>query len=206
MINFKFDIAGKIIKASLPESWDEITVKQYQALNFKEWDRSDIVELISRLTGIDVSDLYETPSKPLNIVYTALDLFTKTPPEWKEIKHKPQIELWGKTINIPKDLENESFGIWSQFQVLAEAGDIVRICAMYLQPVLYGKIDPDQVGYVEQSIMNKPAIEILPIITFFFWNVNEFLIYGICDLMIYRRPASKNLMSNFINKLRGRLN
>ncbi|KKL55451.1 hypothetical protein LCGC14_2255250, partial [marine sediment metagenome] len=35
MIKYKFKIGKETIEASLPTSWDEITVKQFQNLNFK---------------------------------------------------------------------------------------------------------------------------------------------------------------------------
>ncbi|KKL66632.1 hypothetical protein LCGC14_2143060, partial [marine sediment metagenome] len=168
MIKYKFKIGKETIEASLPTSWDEITVKQFQNLNFKTWDGIDIVQAIARLSGVDASALYETESKPLEAVYAALDFLSKDPPDWEELKHQKQIMLWGKYITIPDDLENESFGLWVEFQQLAEEVDIAKIAALYLQPALHGKIDLSLREKVYQDLLNHRVMEVAPIVNFFF--------------------------------------
>lgn len=178
MINFKFKIGKETISALLPTSWEEITVKQFQALNFKTWNGLDIVQAIAQLSGVDASLLYETKSKPLEAVYSTLAFLQEPAPNWEELKHQKQITLWGKVIEIPKDLELESFGLWVEFQQLAEEADLAKIAALYLQPVLHGKIDLKLREKVYQDLLNHKVMEIAPIVQFFFQKCRDYRIYG----------------------------
>ncbi|KKM66579.1 hypothetical protein LCGC14_1479790 [marine sediment metagenome] len=191
MIKYKFKIGKETIEASLPTSWDEITVKQFQNLNFKTWDGIDIVQAIARLSGVDASALYETESKPLEAVYAALSFLSEDPPEWEELKHQKEITLWGKLVRVPEDLENESFGLWVEFQQLAEENDVAKIAALYLQPVLHGKIDLNLRKKVYEDLLNHKLLEVAPIVSFFFVKLKEYRIYGRPVLGPFPVPVSR---------------
>ena len=191
MIKFKFKFNNKTITATVPSNWDEVTVKQFIAMDCATWDSLDIVEIIGVLSGVDVSRLYKTKSKPLDAVYAAMDFLKQKPPDWEKIQHQDYITIWDKTIKIPQDLELEAFGLWIEFQQLSESRDIAKICALYLQPVLYGKVDRDQRKHVEQSILDMPIIIMLPIFNFFLMMSNEFQVYGKPVLNQYPQQESK---------------
>ena len=191
MIKYKFKVGKETIEATLPTSWDEITVRQFQNLNYKTWDGIDIVQAIARLSGVDASKLYETKSKPLEAVYAALAFLQEDPPDWENIKHQKEITLWGKIIKIPEDLENESFGLWVEFQALAESNDLAKIAALYLQPALHGKIDLSLREKVYQDLLNHRVMEVAPIVNFFFQKWYEYRIYGKPVLGPFPVPVSR---------------
>ena len=196
MIKFKFKFNNKTITATVPSNWDEVTVKQFIAMDCATWDSLDIVEIIAMLSGVDVSRLYKTKSKPLDVVYAAMEFLNKKPPDWEKIQHQDYITIWDKTIKIPQDLELEAFGLWIEFQQLSESRDIAKICALYLQPVLYGKVDRDQRKHVEQSILDMPIIIMLPIFNFFLMMSNEFQVYGKPVLNQYPQQENKKKTSS----------
>ena len=178
MKKFKFKLDKATITATVPESWDEVTVKQFKAMDYETWDGLDIVEIIEKLCGIKAGALYNTNAKPLKMVYKALAFLQQPAPEWDTLKKQDTVTIWNKKIRIPDDLNNEAFGFYLEFQQLAEKGDIEKLTALYLQPVLDGKIDSKRRAEVEQSILNLPVIQILPILNFFFMKFREYQIYG----------------------------
>lgn len=177
-MTFKFQYNGKTLTAKVPKSWDEVTVQQFQKMNFSNWDGIDIVHLLSILSGADLKALYETRSKPMKAVYAAMEFLQKEPPQWEALKHKTAIIYKGKMVRVPEDLEHQAFGLMVEFQQLAESDNVAAICALYLQPHIDGKIDKERRNDIEIEILKMPVLDILPIVNFFFQKSREYKIYG----------------------------
>lgn len=185
-MTFKFKYNGKTLTAKVPRCWDEVTVQQFQKMNFSNWDGVDIVHLLSILSGADLKALYETRSKPMKAVYAAMAFLQEEPIEWEALKHKTAIIYKDKMIRIPEDLENEAFGLMIELQQLAESDNIAAICALYLQPVIDGKIDKERRVEIEKDVLKMPVLDILPIVNFFFRKTREYRIYGKPVLNLYQ--------------------
>ena len=185
-MKFKFQYNKKTFTAEVPRCWDEVTVSQFQKMNFSTWDGIDIVHLLSILSGADLKALYETKSKPMKAVYAAMSFLKEEPIEWEALKHKTAIIYQGKMIRIPEDLENEAFGLMLEFQQFAESDNIAAIAALYLQPVIDGKIDKQRRLDIEIEILKMPILEILPIVNFFFRKSREYRIFGKPVLNLYQ--------------------
>lgn len=177
-MNFKFEYNDKTLTAKVPKSWQEVTVKQFQGMNFSNWDGRDIVHLLSILSGADLKALYETRSKPMEAVYAAMEFLKEPPPDWSAIKHAKTLRFWGKDIEVPGDLETEAFGLMIEFQQMAEENNIPAICALYMQPAIDNKIDKKRREAIERYILKMPILEILPVVNFFFQKTRGYQIYG----------------------------
>ena len=185
-MKFSFQYNNKTYTAKVPRCWDEVTVGQFQKMNFSTWDGVDIVHLLSILSGADLQALYETKSKPMKAVYAAMAFLKEEPIEWDNLKHKTAIIYKGKMIRIPEDLENEAFGLMLDFQLLAEDDNIAAIAALYLQPIIDGKIERKRRHEVEKEILKMPILEVLPVVNFFFMKSREYMIFGKPVLNLYQ--------------------
>lgn len=199
---FKFEFEGKTLSANVPKNWNEVTVKQLQGMNFKQWDGRDVVELLSILSGADLQALYATESKPMEAVFTAMEFLKEPPPDWTAIKHAKYLTFWGKDFWVPYDLESEAFGLMIEFQQMAEENNIAAICALYMQPVIDKRIDKKRRAAIEKYILKMPILDILPVVNFFFMKSKEYLIYGKPVLNLSPKPQSKKKTLSFGRMLR----
>jgi len=186
MIKFVFQLKDKKVEAIVPESWQEMTVRQAIALNLRTWN-GEVLEGIARLAGIERSELSRLAIKSRwkNKLRKATAFLNFPPPDLKgPIDYSKPVRILGKDIKIPEDLGEESFGQYAMFESLANRKDgIAMLTALYLQPLFAGKLgEIPELEVFAKKIEGLKFIQIMPIVNLFFLMWREYQIYGIIGL------------------------
>ena len=159
---------GKELTGHIPETWDDLTVKQYIALT----DASTNVEMLSSLTGIDYW-WFENTNIDLSSYIMHLDKLIKSIPDPGEVKKKVKaFEIMGKRV-APKDISDLT---WLQKDMikalLLNEEDFVKMLprcfAIWVTPTIYGSFMSNKVEAVEREINSLKAKEVYPWVVFFF--------------------------------------
>jgi len=156
-------------KIRLPESWDEVTVDLYQRL--LEWDQKDRLQLFSILTGESYTKIENTRDTTLENKLYALTNFLYAEPEFYYGEIPSVLKLSGKSIKIPKELGDLTFGQNIHVrQGIAGRKDartgISLVCAIYLQPYFKGTDEPTKFDYLEATVIESEILN-MPIKHFY---------------------------------------
>lgn len=176
--NFKFE--GETITARVPSNWDEIKVKHYLALETTK----NPLELLALLADTDLTKILNTSTDLTPVLNKAIELLNQAPPDYRT-KPRRRIVIDGKAIKIPDNFNAVTFGQSSLIQQYITQADgderkaIAQVMAVILQPLINkGPFDLDKAADLERKILDKPIIEVLPNV-FFFWTVlKNYLIIG----------------------------
>ena len=159
---------GKKHTGTIPESWDELTVKHFIGLESKSTD----IEIIALLSGLDRVMLENSNGNFKPVIAKIAELFNEKPPEMEKAPKKPII-IEGKKIKFPKSVDFTSFGQQQMVKNLIYANKeitqiISEVFAIYAQPLIDGKIDSQRVEEVKKTIDNLPILMVFPYVVFFF--------------------------------------
>jgi hypothetical protein len=181
MIKFKFKFPDKTVYCLVPETWEEMTVKQAIRLNLKTWT-GDPLEGIARLAGRKRAEfnnlgIHERDREKLQ---KAIHFLAQPPPSLLEAKHKRNITIKDRDIKIPEDLLFTSFGQAALFPGLAARDDALQmIISLYLQPIFDGKLgELEDIEAFSKVFEDMLFVDVFPIVNFFFQKLNVFRIYG----------------------------
>lgn len=182
MIKFKFKFPDKTVDCLVPETWEEMTVKQAIALNLKTWKGNDPLEGIARLAGVDRAEFNKLSihERDRTKLQKAIHFLGSVPPSILEAKHKRNITIKEKDIKIPEDLLFTSFGQAALFPGLAERPDaLAMIMSLYVQPLVTGKLG--ELGEIEEfskEFLDMNFVLVFPIVNFFFQKLSAYRIFG----------------------------
>jgi len=203
MKTFRFQLKDKEIKCTIPESWEELTVKQAQDLNLKTY-KGEPLEVIAALSGQDMEALRDVyiDVKHYDMLEACVVFLSSPSPDLLTAKHKPQVTVMGKTIEVPKDLLKESIGQFTYFQQFADSDNALSMCmAIYLQPLIDGKLgEVEDIEKVADHIEGMLFVEVFPVINFFFQMLSAYRIYGVKGLKEYRKRVNKEKMNFYTNQ------
>lgn len=183
----KLLIDGKF-KTEIPQSWDEITFEQFYRLElWKQTKELDLIRALAILTTLP----YEIWNKSnygdfKHIVLPNIEWLSK-PLKIRKIRMKDKIEIMGKVIEIPKNAEVETLGqkvaIDLQF---AKYGQMYKentklafyqmgyAMAVYCSPkISENDFDLEHTAIVQMEIQKMPAIDIIPIASFFLQKFSD---------------------------------
>ena len=172
MIKLDIQKGKEHFKRDCPTSWDEVTVRQY--IQFEsDWNGKDLVKLMSILTGLDVETISNSKGNVINQLTPIITFVQDSPPDFKKLPKKDLL-INGKTIKMPKKLEQETFGQMSElYKILEDKEDIIkhipRVMAIYAQPQLEGAFNKETLDKTEELINDLPAVLAYPH-CFFFYN------------------------------------
>lgn len=154
-----------------PESWDDITLKQFQEINqyYADKDkRFDIREVIHILTNKSIDEVNSLPAEFLEVIMDKLS-FVTTEPEQKEPTNK--IEINGETYQI-NFMEKLKTGEYVAVEMTTKddaqnyAGILAILCRKeneIFDSTFENEILPSRVELFE----NQPITKIIPLISFF---------------------------------------
>ena len=167
-MKFTIKHEGREVNATLPDSWNDLTVKQFLDLNKKLTP----LEVLASLSNLNLSFIENTNSDLTPAINYLNNLFAKVPPDLTKLKKKPII-FEGKTIKVPKNLNFTRFGQKSLIKGLIESEETVEnmvseVFAIYLQPVLDGKFDSKRLPAIEKQVLKMSITAVFPWVTFFF--------------------------------------
>jgi hypothetical protein len=154
---------NKAIKC--PESWDEITLMQYQRL-VTEWDAKDLVKLFSILCGMDYKILSNTHSLTLEEALLESTRFIyEQPQSFKDSDIPKTITINGREIKIPKRLTGLSIGQSILVRQRLDSAKVYEECmsyaiAIYLQPAFDGDdFNGDRAIELEEDVKLMPITQ-----------------------------------------------
>jgi len=168
MKRFKIYHDDDIIGGQIPDSWEEITVKQWAAMR----PNSEPIELLSIFSNIDLSHLENTRadlSPIIEHIYEKLILNGMN-----ELDHRPRkdISILGHQIKFPKDINFARYGqkamVKNAIQGAEDMREIVSdVIAIYAQPSIDGKFDSAKLEPIKKAVDSLPIIMAWPWAVFF---------------------------------------
>lgn len=174
---------GKSIKCKIPETWHEVTTKQFIDLGYGTLPESlAVLEVLSVLTQIPLQGLtiIEGDLKPILAVSKLLSKV----PDLTEIKKENVIQFMGKRFTIPEieKMKMHQLAIYSQ--VANERYGTAKALAIVLQPLIDNNynLDEKRLEEVTEDILNYPFMPLYPGINFFFRKRVNSLAYGLTNL------------------------
>tara|TARA_B110000046_G_scaffold174665_1_gene198615 strand:- start:921 stop:1484 length:564 start_codon:yes stop_codon:yes gene_type:complete len=173
MKRFKIYHDDDIIGGQIPDSWEEITVKQWAAMR----PNSEPIELLSIFSNIDLSHLENTRADLNPIIrhiYEKLIL-----DGMNKLDHRPRkpLSILGHEIKFPKDLNFERYGQKFMLKKLQQEKDDMRevvadALAIYAQPLIDGKFDGHKLEPIKKAIESLPIVLAFPWCLFFLKTLN----------------------------------
>ena len=184
MKTFKIIISeDETITATIPETWQEITVAQFVRLETDRWDGKDAIKLLGILSGVNVKKLDNLQGKQATKIYDvlsdALAFVAGDPPDFEALSIKNKFNLNGRDLDVPNDLEMERIGqkilLANLMQNDNMTKQIPQALAIYFQPI-YDKVekfDRKRIPVIVDHINRTPIIEAYPIVSFFFQKLTN---------------------------------
>lgn len=154
-----------------PESWDDITLKQFQEINqyYADKDkRFDIREVIHILANKSIDEVNSLPAEFLEVIMDKLS-FVTTEPEQKEPTNK--IEINGETyqINFMEKLKTGEYVSVDNI-IKSDRNDYASILAILCRKdgeIYDSKFEAELFEERKKLFEEQPVTKILPIVSFF---------------------------------------
>ena len=164
MIQLTIKKGSEKVIAQLPSKWEEVTVKQFLALETGSTD----LEILSGLADVDLSILENTETDLSPALSKVAEFLNGARLDFKVLPKQP-VHLLGKSISFPKSIEFTKYGQKSMLKSYLrnhEPNKIISECfAIYAQPYIDGSFISERVPEV------KKAVDLLPIVRVFAWVV-----------------------------------
>ncbi len=159
MIDIKLDADDELKEFQLPESWSEITVKQYSKILKLEENDNDIertVNICSILTGIDEDTLYMMSTEQFTSLSHHLSFLSQPVPEVT----KESIEINGDTYYLKNDFNQLNVAeTMSIEQILKDNGnDFLKAMPQMLCLLLRKKKDNGKLEAFKPNMMNRAEL------------------------------------------------
>ena len=172
-MKFTIKHEGKEINATLPDSWNDLTVKQFISLN----DKLTPLERLSSLSNTNLSFIENTGTDLTPAINYLNEVFSKVPPDLKKLK-KGNIQFEGKTIKPPKNLNFTRFGQKSMIKNLIQSDNtiekmVAEVFAIYVQPLLDGKFDSKRIEEITKQVLKMKITAVFPWVVFFFQQLKK---------------------------------
>jgi len=181
MKRFKIHHDDDIIGGQIPDSWEELTVKQWAAL------RPDVtdLELLSILSNIDLSYLENTRADLSPAIEHVYHSIKDMPADLNKLPKKA-ISLLGHQIKFPKDLNFERYGQKFMLKKLQQEKDDMRevvadALAIYAQPLIAGTFDGTKLDPIQKALASLPLLLALPSCLFFLTTLNASKMTSLVD-------------------------
>ena len=201
MIKFRIKTKKGSKPCTCPESWDEVNIGQL--IRFEAWKKSkgDTIGLLAAFTYLPESDLSESKGNQFwTPLYSVLNFVYTEPMDWSKLKMPKSISIDGSLCKIPRNLGLEMFAqkVHALNLITDESKTddekILRIMAIYFQPLVDGKWNHDRIDHIENICRYMNAKEAFPIGDFFLRRLLRTRNFGMLGLhplqLIQRRLLS----------------
>ena len=194
MIKVKILDKGKIkYEGQVPESWDEVTVRNYIGIQTITND----AELLSCLSGIP-ADIIDNTNANLAPAFEVINKYLSVKPKEFEKIRGHKITIDEKEIPFPRSIDFTTFGQNSLVKTLLNdnQNDLEKIVpdvfAIYLQPIADGKFDRERVPYWRERVLDLPIVEVRPHVLFFLRRLRTMRVVLSVDLMLSNPAINKS--------------
>lgn len=175
MVPFKAIFKEEVISFSVPQSYNELTLRQLIALN--KWDKKDIVAMISILCNVDYDVLFNSRCADIDQQIFPLLSWANQTHDFKHLILPKQITIGEKKYDVPNDISVKTLGQKISLQLyLARAYEeglsnvecIPFALAIYFQPEVTGeKFDEDKAKQLIPIMEQCKMMEAYPVGDFF---------------------------------------
>ena len=182
------------IKLTIPDSWEEIKLGQYQEyIQYLEDNKDErqyklIINLLSILTDTDSAIFYKMPMNTLYEIQKNIKFMEEEP----TIKFKNIIEVDGVKYGFQKDLHNLTLGEWIDIEHYITNGNIIDNLH-YLVAIFYRKIIKEGDEYFDYEIEPYNDIKLEGRAKLFQHNAYIMDVYGI---VVFFYHIVSELMNN----------
>ena len=175
MIPLKAIHKDKEISFSIPQAWDELTLKQF--IDLQRWDREDLITMLSVITGLEYDVLFASETSGIEELILQNLQWMRTPLDFESLPVPKEIMIDGKNFDVPQDIKEKTFGQKISLQLyLADAAkegkfeiDCVAFAlAVYFQPQINeNKYNEDEAKKLLPIIEQCRFIDAYPVANFF---------------------------------------
>jgi hypothetical protein len=185
----------------VPQSWDEVTVEQFQKL-VKDYDGNDWIKLFAILSNQPYSSIHQsTDNKLETTIYQTIEYFLYNKMEFEALPLPKFVMFNSRQIEIPRKLGKLTIGQNIQArQSLSEMKDLKEgisiMTAIYLQPLIDKKpFDHVRAIEIEQDVLKMSIVSIFPIGFFLLKKIQRSGRKRMIDLSLMKRKVIKSVGS-----------
>lgn len=156
-------------KITLPNCWYELPTGTYQRI-MKEWDKKDIVQLFSIISGKEYKVLHDTKDPHLEQkLYDSTAFLYEEKPAFKDADLDNYFMYGDQAIPIRKDATMLSIGqsviVRQRLDEASSYDELISIAvAVYIQPFIdQSDFDPFKAFDLEEKIKEMPITETYPL-------------------------------------------
>ncbi len=182
MIEVIFKSKGSKLRAKVPEKWEEITVKQFMALE----NLTDPLEIMAEIMEVDLTYIQNTTTNLTPAMNRIINIFNNKPPDLESRKAEG-FGFQGELVKLPRNIDKMLFGQMIQINGLLEDGvnkNLVKIMGIAIQPVMDGEFIEKKQAHYETLIEQLPIIDLWPELFFFAKRLRKYKKYGMRDSII----------------------
>lgn len=203
----------KIIK--IPESWDDITLAQYQEIAMLDIDDNNkkMIEIISIITNEDPDVIKKVDVISLNKILACLEWTNKMP---NDAIYKPIINANGNEYGFINNLNDLSIGEWIDLEhYMADVPRYLdKIIATLYRPLItavndrYRILEPydsSKIDYIANEIKDIKITEVYGVLVFF-WNIVNASLPIIQDSLIQMPQTKMAKMKRIMKKMKQVIN
>jgi len=187
-MKFKIQYNNEELCGTIPDSWEEYTVKHFTTIEANSND----IQILSALSGISEEAIQNTGANLDLIMQHVASIFNTKPPDFSAAK-KGEIKIEGKEIKFPRSLDFTRYGQKSLLKNILQnekalEKEVARIFAIYAQPLIDGKFDSTRIDDIKKIVEDLPIIKVYPYVLFFFKKSNALRRHLKAQSMQYLQP------------------
>lgn len=195
---------------TVPDSWADVSIGQFQEINSLENDKNKPLEIISILIDQDIEDLRRYDLKSLNSILKAISWSNELPKEetWKKV-----IEIDGEEYAFINKLSDLSLGEWIDLETYIDKpiDNLHKIAGLFYRPVLHKYKDSyitEEYDTVTSEIRAELFKEKMNIgdmygAMVFFWHIEKECIKTIQDYFLIQTMKMNQSKKTKVNEKQG---
>ena len=214
--NYTIKVDG--VKHTIPETWGEITTKQYLELQTLDPDdKLFSVKWFAIMINASYEEVKHLKGDVIIWMQHCQNAMAHDMPDLTKLAKKKTFRWKGKEYKIPQDLGRYSIAQKIAFEHLIKLEDdkvsmppenMVEAIAIYLQPFMKydenqpkdKRFDEDYVAEVMKEVEQMPIVLTYPISNFFFHSSLSYKSIGTMSLLRYQSKLIRRILRNLLRR------
>ena len=199
----KIKIMTEELKITIPTSWEDITIAQFQEyISFvKNCSESmsplrKLISILSILTDTDEDILYKLDLDIIHEINENMVFLDEEP----TIQFKNIIEIKGKKYGFQKDFHKLTLGEWIDIEHYITTGDLIENLH-YLAAIFYRKLTSEGDEYFSYEIEDYKNVKLEGQATMFKYEMNIVDMYGTVSFFLHIVNELCNSMNFFSTEM-----